>query len=76
MKGVDRIKEANSGEAISLNFHSGGIIEVICAKRAGRCGRGLVSTRKATLVESSCEDGKGVASLGSFLSCEISDDEC
>ena len=34
------------------NVHSGGMTEIICAKRAGSCGSGRVSTRKATLVAS------------------------
>lgn len=45
------------GDPMNLKVHSGGITEVMCAKRAGRWGRGRVSTRKATLVGSYCEVG-------------------
>ena len=37
---------------MNLKVHSEGITEVMCANKAGRWGRGLVSTRKATFVGS------------------------
>jgi len=47
------------GEPMNLKVHSGGIMVVMWAKRAGRCGRGRVSTRKATLVASYGDGGGG-----------------
>lgn len=52
IRGEDRIKEKRSGVPITLKIHSGGMMVVMWAKRAGRWGRGRVSTRKATLVGS------------------------
>ena len=60
-----------SGLPINLNIHSGGMTDVICAKRAGRWGSGRVSTRKATLVgsygdggaEGALHDGVGAAGV-------------
>ncbi len=54
-------------EPISLNDHSGGMIDVICAKRDGRCGRGRVSTRKATFVGSRIEGALG--GVGTSFEC-------
>lgn len=49
-----------TGEPMNLNVHSGGIIVIMCVKSAGRWGRGLVSTRKASLRRSYGEEGRTV----------------
>jgi hypothetical protein len=48
---------------MNLKVHSGGMTLVIWEKSAGRCGRGLVSARKATFVGSYGEGG------GAHLAC-------
>ncbi len=57
MKAVERRKEMASGEPMNLNVHSGGMMEVMCSRRAGRWGSGRVSTRNATFVGSYGEGG-------------------
>lgn len=57
MIGEDLMKAIEVGDPMNLKVHSGGMRLVICAKSAGRCGRGRVSTRKATLVRSYGEGG-------------------
>lgn len=52
------------GEPMNLKVHSGGIMVVMWAKRAGRWGRGRVSTRKATLVASYGDGGGGGGGQG------------
>ena len=49
------MNDTKAAVPISLNVHSGGMIAVMCAYRDGRCGRGRVSTRKATFVGSKIE---------------------
>jgi hypothetical protein len=46
------MNSSSTGDPITLKTHSGGMMFVMCANSAGRCGRGRVSTRKATLVGS------------------------
>jgi hypothetical protein len=52
MRGEARMNSMATGEPMNLNVHSGGMRLVMCAKRAGRWGRGLVSARKASFVGS------------------------
>ena len=57
INGEDCMKAIAVGDPMNLKVHSGGIRFVICAKSAGRCWRGRVSTRKASLVRSYRGDG-------------------
>lgn len=63
ISGEDCMKAITVGDPMNLKVHSGGIRFVICAKSAGRCGRGRVSTRKASLVRS-CGRCGGAHSVG------------
>ena len=68
--GAERMCVIEALEPMNLKVHSGGMMLVICEKRKGRCGRGRVSTRKASLVGSYGEGGRGgdaVAGRGSEM---------
>jgi hypothetical protein len=55
---------------MNLKVHSGGMTLVMWEKSAGRCGRGLVSARKATFVGSYGEGGGAhLACGGTHLAC-------
>jgi hypothetical protein len=59
MVGEERMCEIAVGEPMNLKFHSGGIMETMCENSAGRWGRGLVSTTKASFLGSYGEGGDG-----------------
>ena len=46
-------------EEVKVRCTSGGMRDAMCAKSAGRCGRGRVSTMNASLVGSYGEGGGG-----------------
>jgi hypothetical protein len=52
IKGEERKKVVAVGEPMNLKVHSGGMMAVMWAKRAGRWGRGRVSAMNATFLAS------------------------
>ena len=64
MEGLARRKVMDFDEPMKRNVHSGGIREVICMRRAGRWGRGRVSTINATFWGSKGDAGGGHCGAG------------
>lgn len=52
MAAEERMCVMDTSEPMNLNVHSDGMMAAMWEKRKGRCGRGRVSTRKASLLGS------------------------
>lgn len=69
MGGEERMWEIEAGEPMNLKVHSGGVRAAMCVKRAGRCGRGRVSTRKASFLGSKGDGAAVVVFWGGHVGC-------